>query len=386
MKHNYNWKEKREKKAFLVLEDGTIFRGFAVGAKVDSIGEVVFNTGLVGYQEIISDPSYAGQFVVMTYTEIGNYGVNTEDMESRGLFLNGFVVHSMNNDSNWRADQSLTQMFEKNNIPCIAGVDTRALTIKLRTSGALKGYLHCSDEEMTTDEGIEKAKNWEGLNGKDYASKVSCDKQYIWDEDNSKTTSWGWCDDKLTPIKYNVVAYDFGIKWNILRAMRMHGMNVTVVPAKTPVKEVLALNPDGVFFSNGPADPGAVTYAIDNAKELIGKVPIMGICLGHQILSLACGAKHYKLKFGHHGCNQPIKNLETDKVEIASHNHNFAIDADSIPNDLEVTHINLNDNTVAGIKHKTKNMFAVQYHPEAGPGPRDPYYLFEQFENMMKGI
>ncbi len=385
MKSNYNWKEQRAKKAFLALEDGTVFTGYSVGAKEDSIGEVVFNTGLAGYQEVISDPSYAGQLVSMTYTEIGNYGVNIEDVESRDLFLHGFIIHSMNDDSSWRADQSLVELFKNKNIPCIAGIDTRALTVKLRTKGALKGYLHCSSDDMTIEEGIKKAQDWEGLIGKDYASKVTCDNIYKWDEDLSKTTSWGWCnEDELPPIKYNVVAYDFGIKWNILRAMRMHGMDITVVPAKTKASEILDMKPDGIFFSNGPADPGAVTYAIDNAKELIGKVPIMGICLGHQILSLASGAKHYKLKFGHHGCNQPIKNLQTGKVEIASHNHNFAIDADSMPDNLKITHINLNDNTVAGVKDEQAKMFAVQYHPEAGPGPHDPYYLFEEFENMMK--
>ena len=378
---SYSWKEKREKKAFLVLEDGTVLRGYSVGANIDKVGEVVFNTGLSGYQEILSDPSYAGQFVTMTYTEIGNSGMNAADMESRGLFLNGFIMHDINEPSNWRSEMSLSQALKDNDVPGIAGVDTRALTTKLRKHGAMKAYM-CVSGSCTEEEALQKAKEWTGLDNQDYASKVSCDSAYLWDESGDLTCSWGIADE-LPKAEYNIIAYDFGIKWNILRSLRLSGFNVKVVPAKTSAADVLKENPDGVFFSNGPADPAAVTYAVDAAKELIGKVPIMGICLGHQILSMACGAERFRLRFGHHGCNHPVKRLSDGVVEITSQNHNFAIDADSLPDSLELTHLNLNDNTVEGIKHKTEPMFAVQYHPEASPGPHDPFYLFDDFKKMI---
>ena len=383
MEHNYDWKTKREKKAFLALEDGTVMRGYSVGAEIDNEGEVVFNTGMTGYQEILSDPSYAGQFVTMTYTEIGNYGVNAADMESRKLFLNGFIVYNMNEPSSWRAEKSLSDFLIEHNIPAIAGVDTRALTAKIRDSGTLKGYLHCSKKNLTPEQGVEKARAWCGLDNQDYASKVCCDKPYQWDPDGLLTMSWGIASE-LPPVEFKVVAFDFGIKWNILRNLRLHGMDVTVVPAKTTAEEVLKMKPDGVFLSNGPADPAAVTYAIKAAKKLIGKVPVMGICLGHQILGIACGGDRFRLKFGHHGCNHPVKNLLTEKVEITSQNHNFGINLDSMPECLEVTHMNLNDNTVEGFKHRTEPMFAVQYHPEASPGPHDPNYLFNNFRELMK--
>ena len=378
-----NWQAQREKKAFLALEDGTVFRGYSAGAAVDRVGEVVFNTGMCGYEEIISDPSYAGQFVTMTYPEIGNYGVNAADMESRTLFLNGFIIHNDNEPSNFRSEGSLQELLRKNGVPCIAGIDTRALTVKLRSTGTLKGYMHCADEEMSEADGIAKAKAWCGLDGQDYASKVSCTEPYDWDAFPERTVSWGIAD-KLPPVEFKVAAYDFGIKWNILRSMRLCGMEVRVFPAKTPAEELLKWKPDGIFFSNGPADPAALPYAAEAAKFLIGKVPIMGICLGHQILGIACGGKTYRLKFGHHGCNHPVKNLATGAVEITSQNHNFAIDEKSLPGNVEITHLNLNDGTVEGLRHKTEPMFCVQYHPEAAPGPHDPFYLFKQFRELMK--
>jgi len=378
----YDWKTQRSGKAFLALEDGTVVYGHSVGCPIDSEGEVVFNTGMTGYEEILSDPSYAGQLVVMTYPEIGNYGFNSEDMESEKFFLNGFVVHNMNEPSNFRSEMSLPQALRRFKVPAIAGVDTRFLTTLIRGKGTLKGYLHCSPAEMSGEEGVARAKAWCGLDDQDYASIVSCKAPYLWDEDDSRSFGFGW-QGEIPPADLNVVAYDFGIKYNILRELRRHGMKVTVVPAQTPAEGVLALKPDGVFLSNGPADPAAVTYAAVAARELLGKVPIMGICLGHQILGLACGGKRFRLKFGHHGCNHPVSRLATGKVEITSQNHNFGIALESVPECLEVTHVNLNDHTVEGIRHKTLPMFAVQYHPEASPGPHDPTYLFEEFRRMM---
>ena len=378
----YKWKDRRDKKALLALEDGTVLHGYSIGADTDREGEVVFNTGMTGYQEILSDPSYAGQFVTMTYPEIGNTGINDEDMEARGFFANGFIIHELNEASNWRSKESLTEALVRQKIPGIAGVDTRAITAKLRTSGTMKAYMCCSGK-LSPEKAVEKAKEWEGLDNKDYASKVSCGKPYQWDKDGKLTKSWGICSE-LPKIEFKVVAYDFGIKWNILRSMRLSGMDVTVVPAKTTAEEVLAKKPDGVFLSNGPADPAAVSYAIDASRKLLGKVPIMGICLGHQILGIACGGERFRLKFGHHGCNHPVKRLETGSVEITSQNHNYAIKEDSFPATVEVTHINLNDQTVEGIRHKKEPMFAVQYHPEASPGPHDPRYLFNQFRELMK--
>jgi len=366
------WKAERERKAFLALDDGTVFHGVAFGAAKDALGEVVFNTGMCGYQEILTDPSYAGQFVTLTTAEVGNYGVNADDVESRGLFLSGLVIGDLTEPSNWRSEKSLDEYLKENGVPGIYGVDTRALAVHLRDHGNRKAYL-CVGGQGTggeEQEAIAKACAWEGLDGQDYASKVTCDAVYEFPISSTQ------------PPVPHVVCYDFGVKMNILRSLASWA-RVTVVPAKTPAEDVLAMKPDGVFLSNGPADPAAVTYAIENIRKLLGKVPMMGICLGHQLLSLACGAKTGRLKFGHHGCNHPVKNLATGKVEITSQNHNFSVLPESVPDCLEVTHVNLNDGSVEGVRHKTLPAFSVQYHPESCPGPHDSAYLFRQFQEML---
>ncbi len=380
----WNWAAKREKTAFLALEDGTIFHGYPVGFGRDTVGEVVFNTGMTGYQEILSDPSYSGQLVTLTYPEIGNTGINREDMESPRMFANGLILHDLNQASNWRADESLTAWLYRSEVPGIGGIDTRALTIKLRDSGTLRGCLAVSGT-LTEEEAVAQARQWPGLDGQDYAAKVTCTSPYQWDEDGDLSRSWG-ITTELPPADLKIVAYDFGIKWNILRSLRLSGMAVTLVPAQTPTSDVLAMKPDGVFLSNGPADPAAVTYAIEAARQLLGKTPLMGICLGHQILGLALGGQTSRLKFGHHGCNHPVKNLVSGRVEITSQNHNFALEAASLdPTKVDITHINLNDQTVEGICHRSEPIFSVQYHPEACPGPHDPFYLFERFRSLIGG-
>ena len=379
------WKAERERKAFLALADGTVFHGVAFGAPADQVGEVVFNTGMSGYQEILTDPSYAGQIVTLTTAEVGNYGTNPEDIESRGLFLHGFVVNGLNDASNFRSTKSLDQYLKDAGVPGIYGVDTRALTIHLRDHGNQKAYLCVTAaEEMNSEEGrmkkeawaIEQARAWEGLDGQDYAAKVTCDKPYEF-HSNIQPSS----DSDISALP-RVVCYDFGVKTNILRSLAKFA-RVTVVPAKTPAEEVLKMKPDGVFLSNGPADPAAVTYAQENIRHLLGKVPLFGICLGHQLLSIACGAKTGRLKFGHHGCNHPVKNLKTGHVEITSQNHNFAVIPKSVPDCLEVTHVNLNDMSIEGVRHRTLPAFSVQYHPESCPGPHDSKYLFGEFLKMM---
>ncbi len=382
IKKRWMWDKKRTKRCFLALEDGTVFRGYCAGAQKDSIGEVVFNTGMTGYQEILTDPSYSGQIVVMTYPEIGNYGINAADAESRACFVNGFIVNQMNSPSNWRCEQPLEDYLIKNNITALAGIDTRALTSKLRDQGTLKGYLSM-EGSVSEDQAVAEARRWHGLDGQDYARRVSCERQYAFEDETVMSTLWGM-EEKLPPPDMHVVVYDFGIKWNIVRMMRMSGIRSTVVPAQTPAQDVLAMKCDGVFFSNGPADPAAVVYAIDNARALMGRIPLMGICLGHQILSLAAGAKTYRLKFGHHGCNHPVKDLTTGIVEITSQNHNFAVDEAGIGSlPLEITHINLNDRTVEGVRHRSEPMLSLQYHPEASPGPHDSAYLFQRFKDLI---
>ncbi len=369
---NEKWVAERERKAFLALADGTIFHGVAFGATVDKVGEVVFNTGMSGYQEILTDPSYAGQFVTLTTAEVGDYGTNPEDIESRALFLSGLVINDLTQSSNWRSTKSLEEYLKEASVPGIRAVDTRHLTLHLREHGNQKAYLHVSDEAISEAEGVRRAQAWEGLDGQDYAAKVTCAAPYTLESDAQGKVPY-------------VVSYDFGVKTNILRSLAAFA-RVEVVPAKTSAAEVLARKPDGVFLSNGPADPAAVTYAIENVKALLGKVPLMGICLGHQLLSLACGAKTGRLKFGHHGCNHPVRNLATGKVEITSQNHNFAVLQDSIPSCLEVTHVNLNDNTVEGVRHKTLPAFSLQYHPESCPGPHDSDYLFAAFKGMISAF
>ena len=370
MTDKFQWKAKREKKAFLALADGAVFRGYAFGAKTDTVGEAVFNTGMAGYKQIITDPSYAGQFVVFTTAEVGAYAANTEKNESRQVFLNGIVVNSLDWVSPELKEESLHDYMLAQGKPGIAGVDTRALTLYLREHGAQKAYLHVSDEEMSEEDAIKKAQEWEGLDGQDYASKVSDPNGY----------------ELSTEGDLNIVALDFGIKINILRNLVNQGMKVTVLPISATYEQIMAKNPDGVFLSNGPADPNSLPQVVAVVKQLLGKVPLMGICLGNQLLGLALGANVSKLKFGHHGCNHPVKNVKTGAVEITSQNHNYAIDAITLPEEVEVTHINLNDNTVEGIRHTKLPAFSVQYHPESAPGPNDSMYLFEDFKKMIEAF
>ena len=368
--------------AKLALENGTVFTGENFGAQGEISGEVVFNTSLSGYQEIITDPSYAGQIVTMTYPLIGNYGVNEEDMESAAPHVSGFIVKEyFDFYSNWRATSSLGDWLKKHSIIAIEGIDTRMLTKMIRTQGALRGVLSTVDLDDASL--VVKAKAIPGMSGQDLAKKVTCAKPYPWKnaevepfelpaelDDNKKT--------------FNVVVFDFGVKHNILRRLTSYGCRLTVVPASTSAEDVLALSPDGIFLSNGPGDPEAVTYAIDNLRKLIGKKPMFGICLGHQLLALALGGKTYKLKFGHRGANHPVKNLQTRAIEITSQNHGFAVDWDSMDESkVELTHENLNDGTVEGFRHKELPLFCVQYHPEASPGPHDSDYLFRQFRQLM---
>jgi len=342
MTDKFNWKAKREKKAFLALADGAVFHGYAFGEASDTVGEAVFNTGMAGYKQILTDPSYAGQFVVLTTAEVGAYAANLEKPESRQIFLNGLVINDLNEVAENIGEQSLDAFLKEQGKPGIAGVDTRALTIHLRDNGAQKAYLHVDGTEMSEADAIAKAKAWEGLDGQDYASLVSIDKPYEFQYTGLLVNECS--------KPFHVIALDFGIKTNILNNLAAQGFRVTVLPITATYDQIMAQNPDGVFLSNGPADPNSLPQVYEMVKKLLGKVPIMGICLGNQLLGLALGAKVSKLKFGHHGCNHPVKNLRTGSVEITSQNHNYAIDESTLPADVEVTHINLNDNTVEGIR------------------------------------
>jgi len=372
-------KRAAEKPAVLALADGTIFRGRSFGAEGETAGEVVFNTSMTGYQEILTDPSYRGQLVCMTYTEIGNVGINPEDVESRRPFVDGFIVKEYwAEPSNWRSQESLGHYLQRYGIVGIHAIDTRALVRHLRTTGAQTGVISTTD--LDAERLVKKAKDHPTLVGRDLVRDVTCVEPYEWTQGNW-TIENGY--QTLGHGKCSIVAYDYGIKWNILRNLAATGCRVRVVPASTPAEDVLEMKPDGIFLSNGPGDPDAVTYAIDNVAKLVGKKPVFGICLGHQILGLALGGKTYKLKFGHHGGNQPVMDLTTKKVEITAQNHGFAVDVDSLRGLAELTHVNLNDKTVEGLSVPSKRAFSVQYHPEASPGPHDANYLFKRFMRLI---
>lgn len=366
--------------ARLVLEDGSIWRAKSFGASGTQVGEVVFNTSLTGYQEILTDPSYAGQFVLMTNPHIGNTGVNPDDEESKECFLAGLVIRSLSIcTSNWRCTESLGDYLAKRNIMGIYDVDTRAITRRLRQDGSLIGVLS-TEESQTDNELLEIARKWK-IVGVDLISGVSCDAPYVWADETD--TEWEFNGLKHGET-FHVVAYDFGIKHNILRRLASYGCKITVVPSKWPAAETLKMKPDGVFFSNGPGDPSAVPYAVETVKEIIGKVPVFGICMGHQLLGQALGGKTFKMKFGHHGGNHPVSNLRKGRVEISAQNHNYAVDPASLPPGVEVTHINLNDNSCAGLACDELRLISLQYHPESSPGPHDSDPAFSDFIQLMR--
>ncbi|MFN3407613.1 MAG: glutamine-hydrolyzing carbamoyl-phosphate synthase small subunit [Limisphaerales bacterium] len=380
--------------AILALEDGTVFQGAGFGARASACGEVCFNTSMTGYQEILTDPSYKAQIVTMTYPLIGNYGVNTQDVESWQPHVSGFVVRELSPvASNWRADASLPDYLAQHGIPGLQGIDTRALTKKLRVRGAMNGFL--TTEPMSAEEAVARARAWEGLLGVDYVKEVTHRAPFAWDEKDEQSAAFDLVRGNATadarnhrkplpPADVPIVALDFGMKYNIARRLRQHGFKVQIVPATTPASEVLKYRPAGVFLSNGPGDPAALGYAVQTVRDLLQTgLPMFGICLGHQILGQAFGGKTFKLKFGHRGGNQPVKDLRSGRVEITSQNHGFAVDAASLPSDVEVDRINLNDQTVEGLRHKTKPVFCVQYHPEASPGPHDSTPLFAEFRELV---
>jgi len=369
--------------AILALEDGTIFRGQAAGAEGEARGEVVFNTSMTGYQEVLTDPSYAGQIVTMTAAEIGNYGVSPEDVESRAPQVAGFIIRDESPmASNWRAEMTLREYLVANRIVAISDVDTRALTRQLRSCGVMRGVIGTGsalDEKALVD----RANAIPQMEGSDLVRGVTSPAAFDWPAEDP--SEFGVAPERRAKRRLKIAAYDFGMKWNILRRLSAHGCDVRVYPASTPAPELLATGPDGVFLSNGPGDPAPLAYAIDNAKMLVdANVPVFGICLGHQILGLAMGGTTFKLKFGHRGANHPVKKLATGKVEITSQNHGFAVDPASLPPDVEVTHLNLYDGTVEGLRHQTRPVFCVQYHPEASPGPHDADYLFHDFIDLIE--
>jgi carbamoyl-phosphate synthase small subunit len=385
--------------ALLALEDGSVWRGQSFGAPRTANGEVCFNTSMTGYQEILTDPSYRGQIVAMTYPLIGNTGVNSVDVESSEPHVAGLIVRELSPVvSSWRSEESLASYLERFNIPGITGIDTRTLTLRLRTQGSLRGVL--TSENISDAAAVDLAKNWNYLE-RDFVKEVTCVKAYDWDPASSFSRKWTLIQGKrepgaaaltgedylaeLPPIQHRIVAFDYGLKINILRRLRQHGFQVRVLPATATADEALATNPDGIFLSNGPGDPAVLTYAHKTVQSLIGKKPIFGICLGHQILGYALGGSTYKLKFGHRGGNQPVKDLTTGRISITSQNHGFAVDPKSLPAaEVETTQINLNDQTSEGLRHRSEPVFSVQYHPEAAPGPHDANYFFREFSKMIE--